>query len=173
MQIKPRDPLLAFAHLWLRLSMGLALVFTGAFAMAFPALLILHDVVLRELAEHKVSADLYPVILTVVGLLGLASILSFYFLRHLTRIVSTVGEGDPFVPVNAERLRAMGWLTIAVDVVFAVLATVVNLAPRSHGHADGDFTFTLGGILLALVLFVLARVFREGTRLRDELEGTV
>ena len=28
-------------------------------------------------------------------------------------------------------------------------------------------------IVLALVLFILARVFREGARMRDELEGTV
>ena len=29
------------------------------------------------------------------------------------------------------------------------------------------------GILLALVLFILARVFREGAAMRSELEGTV
>lgn len=173
MPITTRDPLLAAVHLWLRLSMGLALLFTGALAIAFPALLITRGMVLRELAEREVSADLYPIILTVVGLLAVVAILSFLFLRHLARIVSTVGEGDPFVPVNAERLRAMGWLTIAVDLILAIVAIVVNLVPRKYGHADGDFTFTLGGILLALVLFILARVFREGTRMRDELEGTV
>jgi hypothetical protein len=31
----------------------------------------------------------------------------------------------------------------------------------------------LAGLFLALVLFILARVFREGTRMRDDLEGTV
>jgi len=30
-----------------------------------------------------------------------------------------------------------------------------------------------GSILLILILFILARVFREGARMRDELEGTV
>lgn len=173
MEIKRRDPLLATAHLWLRLSMGVALVFTGAFAVAFPALLITRDMVLRELAERQVSDDIYPIILTVVGLLAVVSILSFLFLRHLARIVSSVGEGDPFVPVNAEHLRAMGWLTIAIDLILLMVAIVVNLVPRQYGHANGDFTFALGGILLALVLFILARVFREGTRMREELEGTV
>ena len=173
MAIKPRDPLLAVAHLWLRLSMGLALVLAGAFAIAFPALLVARDMVLGELAEHQVAAEVYPVILAVVALLACAAVLVFFFLRQLTRIVSTVGEGDPFVPVNAERLQAMGWLTVAVDLVLAAVAVAVNLVPRKYGHADGDFTFTLGGILLALVLFILARVFREGTRMREELEGTV
>jgi hypothetical protein len=173
MPIKPRDPLLAIAHLWLRLSMGLAVFFTGAFAIAFPALLMTRAMVLRELAEHQVSAELYPVILTVTGLLAMISILTFYFLRHLTRIVGTVGDGDPFVPINAERMRAMGWITIAIDILLAGMATAINLSPRRYGHPDSDFTFTLGLILLALVLFILARVFREGTRMRDELEGTV
>jgi len=173
MPIKPRDPLLAIAHMWLRLSMGVAVFFTGAFAIAFPALLMTRDMVLRELAEHQVSAELYPVILVVVALLAGVSILTFYFLRHLTRIVGSVGDGDPFVPANAERMRAMGWITLAIDLLLAGVATAVNLAPRKYGHPDGDFTFTLGLILLALVLFVLARVFREGTRMREELEGTV
>jgi hypothetical protein len=31
----------------------------------------------------------------------------------------------------------------------------------------------LAGLFLALVLFILARVFREGTRMREDLEGTI
>jgi hypothetical protein len=173
MTIKPRDPLLAAARFWLRLSTAVAMLFTAAFLFAVPALLIVHETVLRKLAEHHASPDLYPVILTVVALLSLVSLLSYFFLRHMDRIVGTVAEGDPFVPVNASRLQAMGWLTLAINTVFVVVKVVVNLGPRAQQRPDGDFTFTLGGILLALVLFVLARVFREGTRMRDELEGTV
>ena len=40
----------------------------------------------------------------------------------------------------------------------------------SHvGHVGGDGS----GVILVLVLFVLARVFRKGTEMREELEGTV
>ena len=36
-----------------------------------------------------------------------------------------------------------------------------------------DVGVSLGGVLLALILFVLARVFSQGAAMRDELEGTV
>ena len=36
-----------------------------------------------------------------------------------------------------------------------------------------DFGFSGGGLLLMLVLFILARVFRRGAEMREELEGTV
>ena len=42
---------------------------------------------------------------------------------------------------------------------------------------NADITIDAGldieGILLALILFILARVFRHGARMRDDLEGTV
>jgi hypothetical protein len=44
---------------------------------------------------------------------------------------------------------------------------------ENGADAHGGFEFSYFGLLLALVLFVIARVFREGTRLREELEGTV
>jgi hypothetical protein len=38
-------------------------------------------------------------------------------------------------------------------------------------HLDAGFSIT--GWLAVLLTFVLARVFAEGARMRDELEGTV
>ena len=39
--------------------------------------------------------------------------------------------------------------------------------------ATSDFGITLDGILLAVILFILARVFRQGAAMREDLEGTV
>ncbi len=36
-----------------------------------------------------------------------------------------------------------------------------------------DVGVSFSGVLLALILFVLARVFGQGAQMRDELEGTV
>ena len=36
-----------------------------------------------------------------------------------------------------------------------------------------DWSFSLTPWLAVVLLFVLARVFDEGTRMRDDLEGTV
>jgi hypothetical protein len=105
-----------------------------------------------------------------------AAVLGFLFFRHLYRIVGTVGEGDPFIPENAQRLSAMGWTVVAVHVLaiplVAIGAWIAELAKESDSiHFDSGID--LNGILLALILFILARVFREGTRMREELEGTV
>jgi Protein of unknown function (DUF2975) len=88
-----------------------------------------------------------------------------------------VGEGEPFRPENAERLSRMGWIAVIVQlVILPVAALAAWMAPyldkvdadiHVNGGLDG------GSILLTLILFILARVFREGTRMREELEGTV
>ena len=36
-----------------------------------------------------------------------------------------------------------------------------------------DAGLDVSGILLVVILFILARVFRHGTTMREELEGTV
>jgi hypothetical protein len=41
------------------------------------------------------------------------------------------------------------------------------------GHVRIDAGISGNGLLLVLVLFILARVFRQGTAMREELEGTV
>ena len=42
--------------------------------------------------------------------------------------------------------------------------------PNVHHDSDG---LSMGAIILTLVLFVLARVFRTGAEMQDDLEGTV
>jgi hypothetical protein len=67
----------------------------------------------------------------------------------------------------------MGWLTVIVEALSipggALAAYLTHLFDRAHL----EIGLSLGGILMALVLFILARVFREGARMREELEGTV
>jgi len=86
-----------------------------------------------------------------------------------------VALGDPFAPINAKRLTYMGWLTAAtqlLSVPIGVLAHSLGISLRNIvGHPE--FGAGLGGVLMALLLFVLARVFREGARMREDLEGTV
>ncbi|UUX98999.1 hypothetical protein [Sphingomonas sp. J315] len=45
------------------------------------------------------------------------------------------------------------------------------IAEHLGTHSGVDMSFD--SLVLALVLFILARVFRHGTALRDDLEGTV
>jgi hypothetical protein len=167
---KPTDPLLAAARMVLIIAMGLTLAAAAAFTIGLVAVAVTGGEVWRGFAQ--LGPRLFWVVESVLVLLGATAVTAFLFLRHLYRIVGTVGEGDPFVPVNADRFRAMGWLTLAGDALLIGVAVLTQLAP--HNRMDSsDFNFAFGGLLLALVLFVIARVFREGTRMREELEGTV
>lgn len=97
----------------------------------------------------------------------------------LLRIVDTVGEGDPFVPENARRLTHMAWLSVAVQAIGVPMAMVgvwlARYADSVDARADIDASVGLdaNGLLLVLILFILARVFRKGAAMREDLEGTV
>ena len=170
-----RDPLLAAARMALGFSAAaMAFVAASSLAMA-PLVYAWRDAVL----ERVVGAGTTPppeaiwAIVAVLLLTSAGAALGFLFFRNLYRIVATVGEGDPFVPVNAERLRAMGWIVVAVHFIVVPLAAIGAWLQTTMERFHANISVSLGGLLLALVLFVLARVFREGARLREEVEGTV
>lgn len=98
--------------------------------------------------------------------------LGFQFLRTLRRIVVSVEIGNPFTTANADRLRVMAWLALAIQAV-SIIATMLS---TYTGGKESEIDATMSaftGILVALVLFILARVFRVGAEMREELEGTV
>lgn len=92
-------------------------------------------------------------------------------LSRLLAIVETVRLGDPFVPENAVRLKTIAWSLLAVQLLhllFGILAATMNAA-----GSDIDWEFSINGWVAVVLLFVLARVFEEGTRIRDDLKGMV
>jgi hypothetical protein len=135
------------------------------------------DELLAELAQEGAPDSAYWVILLVVTLVGGMIAAALKFLFELRGIVKSVDRGDPFEPANADRLSRMGWLMVAAYAIGIVAGVAVSwlqrVVPEARG-ADIDINGDGGGsILLILVLFILARVFRQGARMREELEGTV
>ena len=109
-----------------------------------------------------------------VAIVGLASIpLNYILLKRLLAIVETVRAGDPFVAANASRLHDVAWALLALQLlsflVGAIARTVSTPAHPLHLNAG----FSISGWLAVLLTFLLARVFAEGTLMRDELRGTV
>jgi hypothetical protein len=110
----------------------------------------------------------------VIALLGLASIpLHYVILKQLLAIVDTVRAGDPFVTTNAQRLRAIAWTLLALQFVSLVIGAISKLisTPANPIHLDAGFSIT--GWLAVLLTFLLAQVFTEGTRMREDLAGMV
>lgn len=101
----------------------------------------------------------------------------FLFFGKLRAIISSVGEGDPFVPENARRLNAMAWLLLIHEVVAVLVGELrvyaANLADERGGNTIDYGPYDLDGVLIVIVLFILARVFQAGAAMREDLEGTV
>lgn len=174
------DPLLSIARflvIALMAVMGIAAVAT---VIAAPIVLVMHDHVLVEIASEtgrNVPPQVVGAIVAVLLCAALALALTFFALRLLLRVVDSVAVGDPFVPANGKRLIRMAWLMFTVQIVqiplFGVgtwLATALK-----EGHEDVHFAVDLdfSALVLVLILVVLARVFRKGAEMREELEGTV
>lgn len=168
--VKDRDPLLAITQFLLRLGIGLIALTAAIVALAVVALILFpHQQLLPRL-----SAD--NTLWWVVGAAAVSLVLLtlyLFFTLNLSRIVATVGTGDPFQPENADRLDRMAWLALGCQGCMLVLAPMIaEIATRIDG-LRGDFDLSFDGFVMALVLFILARVFRRGTQMRDDLEGTV
>ena len=178
MAISSRDPLLIAAKALIYVLMAVLALVALALLVATPAVVIMQSEVLAELGPHFPLGQywLIPVAMA-IGLAMVACILAF--LDQLRRIVATVGQGDPFAPVNASRLSRMGWLAFAFTALQVPLMMLGELLERYVDDSpDGVNVVTSGdlsleGLVLALVLFILARVFRHGAAMREDLEGTV
>ena len=153
--------------------MAATLVVAAAIAMAVPVLFALRGRVVARLVGQGAPSEAVWAIAALLLMAAVLAVLVFYFQRHLYRIIGTVGEGDPFVPANAERLRGMAWITVAIHVVTVPMVIVGGWVEDVTRAIHFKIDLPLAGLFLALILFILARVFREGTRMREDLEGTV
>ena len=120
------------------------------------------------------DADRLIMGLRAIAVLGLAAVpLNHAVLKRLRAIVETVRAGDPFVAANAERLQAIAWVLLALQVLSLVIGAIGEAISTPAHPVDIDAGFSINGWLAVLLTFLLARVFAEGTLMRDDLEGMV
>jgi hypothetical protein len=109
-----------------------------------------------------------------IAAIGLVSIpLNHIVLTRLLAMVGTVRIGDPFVAANAFRLRAIAWTLLALQLIGLAIAAIVRTISTPEHPVDIETGFSVNGWLAVLLTFILARVFAEGTLMREDLEGTV
>lgn len=175
---KPKDPLLATVQVLLIL---IKIVFVFANVMlgiGIGALLTVGRAdVLAKIAEAGAPPSAYWLLIVAIALIMGMLMLAYRFFQELSGVVSSVGDGEPFRADNATRLSRMGWISVGAHALGLTIGAIATwFAPyleKLHGHADLEFGVDGGGVLLTLILFVLARVFRSGAEMREELEGTV
>ena len=122
------------------------------------------------------SADTAPLLLGLraIAVLGLLAVpLNLALLKRLVAMVETVRAGDPFVASNAYRLNAIAWILLGQQLLGLAVGLVGKAVstPAHPLHLGGGFSPS--GWLAVLLTFVLARVFAEGTLMRQDLDGTV
>jgi hypothetical protein len=112
--------------------------------------------------------------LRVIAVLGLAAIpVNYVVLKRLLAIVETVRAGDPFVAVNANRLQTIARALLALQLLSIVIGGIAKAVSTPAHPLHLSAGFSINGWLAVLLTFLLARVFAEGTLMRDDLEGTV
>jgi Protein of unknown function (DUF2975) len=165
------DPLLRITRLLLGIVKVLAAIACVAAAGMVPGIWVIRPDVLLRPGVPQTEALMAGSYLAVA--MAVFAALAFLFIRRLIAIIDTVGEGSPFIPENANRLRAMAWIVLASQAV-ALACTPVTVWMIEHvPKFQAEIAFDFSGVISALLLFVLARVFELGTRLAEDVEGTV
>ena len=113
--------------------------------------------------------DITASAMVIVALTIAAFALLYDFASQLAKIVATVRQGNPFTLANAARLSRMAWLAMGV-LCINIVQTLMSMYLPSNGM---DIKMSLTGLAVGLVLVILARVFRHGAAMREDLEGTV
>lgn len=96
---------------------------------------------------------------------------------RLRKLFDSFSSGEPFRRENAQHLRVI-WITmLGIELARYALLALTGVLLVNFGHPDMDANYqinidlsTWGAIL---ILIVLAEVFREGARLKEEQELTI
>jgi hypothetical protein len=120
------------------------------------------------------DADRLILGLRAIAVVGLVTIpLNHAILKRLLAMVETVRRGDPFVAANAYRLRTIAWVLLALQLLSLLVAAIAKMISSPAHPVNMDAGFSVNGWLAVLMTFILARVFAEGTLMREDLEGTI
>jgi hypothetical protein len=98
---------------------------------------------------------------------------------RLKRLFRNFTSGEPFSADNARHMRAIWIILVGVEMARYAIMGVLGVILLSAGTPEGvsfDFRLSPSNLtswLLILILIVLAEVFREGARLREEEKLTI
>ncbi len=122
------------------------------------------------------AGAVWPIAVPALLIMGVAIGGSLVIVSRLKRLFDNFTSGAPFSRDNADHLRAI-WVAMLVieiaRVVLLILASVLitTFAPDLHGRMSLTIDISTWGSIL--ILIVLAEVFREGARLKEEQELTI
>ena len=107
----------------------------------------------------------------VIGIVGIP--IAHVVFSRLLRIVESVRTGEPFTTDNAGRLRTIAWALLGLELLHVCVVAIASAISTKEVPLRISGNLNVTGWLAILLLFVLAQVFLQGTRMREDLEGTV
>lgn len=172
---RPYSAALPTARVVLRILIVLNWLSGAAVLALLTATIVAEDWTLSALGISQ-SSEIRRLIgpLRAIAALGLTTIpLNHAVLRRLLAIVETVRGGDPFVAANVQRLQAIAWTLLALQLISMVIGGIGEAITTPVAPIHLDAGFSTSGWLAVLLTFILARIFAEGTLMREDIDGTV
>lgn len=120
----------------------------------------------------------WPVVVPALLIGGVAIAGSLVIVWRLRKLFDSFSSGEPFRRENADHLRVI-WITmLVIEVSRYVLMGFTAFLLARFGEGPRQISITIDGDRIAawgsiLILIVLAEVFREGARLKEEQELTI
>jgi hypothetical protein len=120
----------------------------------------------------------WPVVVPALLIGGVAVGGSLVIVWRLKKLFDSFSSGEPFARENATHLRVI-WITMAIiEVSRYVLMGLTAFLLAQFSEGTGEISISVDGDRLAawgsiLILIVLAEVFREGARMKEEQELTI
>ncbi len=166
---------LAMSRTVLRVLIKLNLLLGTFIFVLLVASLVARDWIMTALGAHPISASTALILgMRAIMIIGLIAVpVAHIVLSRLLAIVETVRLGNPFVSVNAARLQTIAWSLLALEIMSFVIGKIAGYVSSSGHPLDIHWKFSVTPWLSVLLIFVLARVFDQGTRMREDLEGTI
>lgn len=171
----PRSYSAALPIAYVLLRILVVLNWLGGLAILVLLLVMPHEQWIMTALKLSPSPDADRVImgLRAIAVIGLITIpMNYAILKRLLAMVATVRMGDPFVAANAYRLNTIAWILLGLQLLSLPVAAIVRVISTPE-HPVNIEAISINGWLAVLLTFVLARVFAEGTLMREDLEGMV
>jgi hypothetical protein len=181
MNLAANDLLLKFGKVIALMLQGLcALVGAGFVLFILVVMLVTQGALTETLAPDGIPMTIAaspPTVISISLVIAANLTAMFFFFGKMRALIESVGKGDPFIPENARRLNAMAWLLLGAKVLAEIVGWLrlylANLMDEQGANTFDFNLYDLHSFLIVLVLFILARVFRHGAAMREDLEGTV
>jgi hypothetical protein len=120
----------------------------------------------------------WPVVVPAFLIGGVAIAGSLIIVGRLKKLFDSFSSGEPFQRENAQHLRVI-WITmLVIELSRFVLMGLTSFLLLQFGSPAREISISVNGDRIAvwgsiLILIVLAEVFREGARLKEEQELTI